>query len=142
MPTISDKDLTFHTRFDRRAHGCLPLFVVVVFLAVFTALWLVPVRKPEPLKPAGVGSAQLSRDEITDFLVRERSPLPLLQPRNVDPEFDERHPLSVHREFRLQAAPPAPLFGAPDSAVLNADDLLELPPDELLVSPQGKEVAR
>lgn len=134
-----DKELTFHTRFDRRAHGCLPLFVIIIFLVVLSALWIVPVRRPEALHPLGEGTVQLSRDEMTDFLVREHSPLPLLQPRNVDPDFDERNTISVKRELRLQAAPPAPLFGAPDSAVLEADALLQWPPSHLLPAADGKE---
>lgn len=136
MPNAPAEDLTFHTRFNRRAHGCLPVFVGCVFLAVLTAIWMVPVKKPEPLKPRGVGEVTHHTDALTDFLVRTHSPLPLLQPRLMDPDFDEQETMPLRRELRLLPAPPAKLFpAAPDSAVLKAEDLLALPP-----TADGKEV--
>lgn len=135
MPKLTPEDLTFHTRFDRRAHGCLPLFVVCIFLAVLTAIWLVPVKEPEVLRPRGVGEVMRESDAVTEFLVREHSPLPLLQPRAIDPDFDEVDRMPLRRELAPAPAPPLRLFGAPDSAVLDAENLLELPPA------QGKEVA-
>ena len=131
--------LTFHTRFDRRAHGCLPLFVAGAFLLVLALLWFIPVQKPEPLRPRGVGQLFISDDEAVDFMVRAQSPLPLLQTRTLDPEFDETNRMPLKRELKLHPAPPAALFGAPDSAVLSAEDLLQLPPAELL---NGKEAAK
>lgn len=139
MPDRTPDPLTFHTRFDRRAHGCLPLFVVGGGLLVLALLWLVPVQKPEPLRPRGVGQLLISDNEMVDFMVRAQSPLPLLQPRMLDPEFDETNRMPLKRELKLQPAPPAVLFGAPDSAVLSADELLQLPPAELL---NGKEAAK
>lgn len=136
MPKTPPEDLTFHTRFDRRAHGCLPLFVVCAFLAVLAVIWMVPVKKPESLRPLGVGEVMREGDALTDFLVREHSPLPLLQPRSVDPDFDEVDRMPLRRELSPLPAPPAPLFpAAPDSAVLDAEALLELPP-----TTDGKEV--
>ncbi len=129
MQKTTPQDLTFHTRFDRRAHGCLPLFVVGVFLVVLSAIWLVPVKKPEPLRPLGVGEVMRESDPVTEFLVREHSPLPLLQPRAIDPDFDEVERMPLRRELTPMPAPPVRLFsGAPDSAVLEAEALLELPP--------------
>lgn len=139
MPDSSPDPLTFHTRFDRRAHGCLPLFVAGAFAFVLALLWVVPVQKPEPLRPRGVGEVLVSEDEAVDFMVRAQSPLPLLQPRMLDPDFDETDRMPLKRELKMQPAPPAPLFGAPDSAVLDAESLLALPPDELL---NGKETAK
>lgn len=141
MPDLSPDPLTFHTRFRRRAHGCLPLFVAGAFAFVFALLWLVPVQKPEPLRPRGVGEVLLSDDETVDFMVRAQSPLPLLQPRTLDPDFDEIDRMPLKPELKPQPAPPAPLFGAPDSAVLDAESLLQLPPESLLPSNNGKEVA-
>lgn len=129
MENTPPEDLTFHTRFDRRAHGCLPLFVAGVFLAVLTAIWLVPVKKPEPLRPLGVGEVMRECDAVTEFLAREHSPLPLLQPRAIDPDFDEVERMPLRRELEPMPAPPARLFSAaPDSAVLEAENLLALPP--------------
>lgn len=128
MPKLTPEDLTFHTRFDRRAHGCLPLFVVCIFLAVLTLIWSVPVKQPEPLRPRGVGEVMRESDLVTEFLVREHSPLPLLQPRAIDPDFDEVDRMPLRRELAPMPAPPLRLFGAPDSAVLDAETLLELPP--------------
>lgn len=139
MPDSSQDSLTFHTRFNRRAHGCLPLFVAGGFLLVFALLWLVPVQKPEPLRPRGVGELLISDDESVDFMVRAQSPLPLLQPRTLDPDFGETDRMPLRRELNMQPAPPAPLFGAPDSAVLEAESLLVLPPAGLL---NGKEGAK
>lgn len=139
MPDSSPDPLTFHTRFNRRAHGCMPLFVAVVCMAVFTLLWLVPVQKPEPLRSRGVGEVLLSDDETVDFMVRAQSPLPLLQPRTIDPDFDETNRMPLKPELMRQVAPPAALFGAPDSAVLEAASLLELPPAHLLSPTDGKE---
>lgn len=129
MPNRTAEDLTFHTRFDRRAHGCLPVFVGCVFLAVLSAISVIPVKKPEPLKPRGVGEVTRHTDALTDFLVREHSPLPLLQPRLSDPDFEAQETMPLRRELKLLPAPPAKLFpAAPDSAVLKAEDLLALPP--------------
>lgn len=139
MPKTSPEDLTFYTRFDRRAHGCLPLFVVAVFAVVLAVIWSVPVKKPEQLRPRGVGEVMRESDAVTEFLVREHSPLPLLQPREVDPDFDEEDRMPLQRKPELMPAPPAQLFPhAPDSAVLDAADLLALPPAS---SADGKEVA-
>lgn len=135
MPKTTPEDLTFHTRFHRRAHGCLPLFVVCIFLAVLTAIWLVPVKEPEPLRPLGVGEVMRESDVVTEFRVREHSPLPLLQPRAIDPDFDEVDRMPLRRELAPMPAPPLRLFSAPDSAVLDAETLLELPP-----TVDGKEV--
>lgn len=139
MPDRDPDTLTFHTRFDRRAHGCLPLFVAGAFALVLALLWLVPVQKPDSLRPRGLGEVLVSDDETVDFMVRAQSPLPLLQPRTLDPDFDEVNRMPLRRELKMQPAPPAPLFGAPDSAVLEAESLLELPPDELL---NGKGAAK
>lgn len=139
MPKLTPEDLTFHTRFDRRAHGCLPLFVVGIFAAVLTAIWLVPVKKPEVLRPRGVGEILRESEPETDFFIREQSPLPLLQPRAIDPDFDETQRMPLTRELAPQPAPPAALFpAAPDSAVSDAESLLELPP---AAPAPGKEVA-
>lgn len=136
MPHHTPEDLTFHTRFNRRAHGCLPAFVAVMFVAVLILIWLTPVRKPEPLAPRGVGEVMHLTDALTAFSVRQQSPLPLLQPRLADPDFDEQDRMPLRRELHLLPAPPARLFpAAPDSAVLKAEDLLELPP-----TADGKEV--
>lgn len=140
MPKTTPEDLTFHTRFDRRAHGCLPLFVIGVFLAVLTVIWLVPVKKPEPLRPLGIGEVMRESDALTELIVRENSPLPLLQPRAIDPDFDEVDRMPLRRELAPAPAPPARLFpAAPDSAVLDAESLLELPPAP--AAEPGKEVS-
>lgn len=140
MPKTTPEDLTFHTRFDRRAHGCLPLFVICIFIVVLSAIWLVPVKPPEPLRPLGVGEVMRESDAVTDFMVREHSPLPLLQPRAVDTDFDEEERMPLRRELAPQPAPPARLFpAASDSAVLDAASLLELPPASAGEPEHGKE---
>lgn len=136
MPPSLPEDLTFHTRFKRRAHGCLPFYMVGAAVLLLPLLWLVPVEKPKPLRPQGVGAVSRVSDMSTDFQVRQHSPLPLLQPRAVDPDFAEEERMSTSRELRMQPAPPIRLFGTPDSAVLDEADLLALPPAE-----PGKEAA-
>lgn len=125
------KDLTFHTRFERPAHGCLPLFVVVMFVAVFAALWLVPVVPIKTVHPLRVGTVSERSDGLTSFMVLQQSPLPLLQPWDRDPDFDEQRRLPLTHTPRPMEAPPLPTVPRTyDSAVLQAEELLALPPDE------------
>lgn len=139
--------LIYHTMHKRPMPGCLPLFFVLAALVVVGIISLVRVVTPEPLRPRGVGNVYYRNDELTRFQVRQRSAMPLRLPVYADPAARPpipEHPLDPVRQVELQATPAVTSLpgAAPDSAVLNAESLLALPPEELLhpVNPEEKEV--
>lgn len=125
--------LIYHSMHKRPMPGCLPLFFAMSALAVAGVMLLVEVKLPEPLRPRGVGNVFYQNDELTRFQVRQHSALPLQLPVYADPTARlplPSHELPLHREVKLET-PPAQTFSseAPDSAVLNAEELLALPPE-------------
>lgn len=134
--------LIYHSLHKRPMPGCLPLFMLLAALVTGGVMWLVQVRMPEPFRPRGTGTVHYRNDELTRFQVRQRSALPLRLPAYADPaahlpELNYELPLS--RPVNLQPAPPLPITTEPpDSAVLDAATLLQLPPEQS--SPQEKEV--
>lgn len=134
--------LIYHSLHKRPMPGCLPLFFLLAALATAGVIWLVRVKLPEPFRPRGVGDVQYRNDELTRFQVRQRSALPLRLPQYADPAAQlplEQRELSTARRAELQEAPPLPLTTEPpDSAVLSAAELLELPPAEPAEA-EGKE---
>ena len=136
--------LIYHSLHKRPMPGCLPLFFLLAGLATAAVIWLVEVQLPAPFRPRGTGTVSYRNDELTRFQVRQRSALPLRLPGD-DPAArlpEPAHALPLQRAVELQAAPPLPITREPrDSAVLDAETLLRLPPaipDSLL--PQEKEV--
>lgn len=122
------ENLVFYSLYKRPAHGCLPLFVLSALALGAGLMLLVKVKMPEPLQPRGVGVVQVNRSADTRFLVLRRSVMPLLLP--LAPEkLPDSTALPTARRLQPQQAPAVPLFSeVPDSAVLNADELLALPP--------------
>lgn len=128
------QNLTYHTRELVHGYGCLPFFLLVS-LPIIGLLFLVPVKMPERLVPQGEGLIYYNDNTGVELSARAFSPLPLLQPHMSDPDFDEENRMPLKRELKPLPAPPARLFpSGPDSVVLDAADLLALPPAD------GKEV--
>lgn len=124
-----EQSLIFYTAYIRRAHGCLPLFVVLAALFLAGALCLVRIVRPAAPERPQVGTIYNSSDAFTRFMVDQRSILPLLYSASLDSEPEGRA-LPLTREMQPVSAPPLPLYPtAPDSAVLDEEQLLELPPE-------------
>ena len=142
-----DSSLVYHTRYERPLRGCLWVFVVVALLFAAAVLLLVRVQMPRPLPPARVGNVQYRDDDLLHLQVVLRSAMPLPLPPNVDPaRREEAAAQALPSRFspRLQSAPAERVFNtAHDSAVLDATDLLSLPPEGLQDTPpvaDGEEV--
>ena len=123
------------------------MFVVVSVLTVTALMLLVRVSLPKPIPPARVGNVQYRDDDLLHLQVVLRSAMPLPLPAYVDPARREEaaaQALPVHFTPSLQSAPPERVFNtAHDSAVLDAANLLSLPPEGLQDTPpeaDGEEV--
>lgn len=146
MKEKKEHSLLYHTMHSRPMPGCLPLFFLIAVVVVGGGIWFAPVRMPEPVQPEGVGRVAIKKDRLTDFVLQRKSPLPLHLPLHADPEFQEdiaQESMALLRPVRLQTPPPMPLFeGTGDSAVLDKDALLALPPaadaQPAPVSPAGE----
>lgn len=131
---MKDKEhsLLYHTMHSRPMPGCLPLFFLLAMVVVGVGLWVAPVEMPERVRPRGVGKVYKKEGRLTDFVLRRQSPLPLHLPLHADPEYREdlaAASMPLLREFCVLPPPPQELFdSAADSAVLDAEALLELPP--------------
>ena len=130
MPT----KLLFHSMHKRPMPGCLPLFFLVAAVVVGCIICMVQVTLPRQVRPKGVGNIYYRNDELTRFQVRQRSALPLRLPAFADPAAHQPiadHSLPLERKIGpLPAAPYSVTPQAPDSAVLDAEYLLALPPAE------------
>lgn len=123
------QSLIFYTAYIRRAHGCLPLFFLLSAFFLTGLFYMVRIVRPEKPERPQVGTIYASTDAPTRFMVQQRSILPLLYPAAQDLEPMGK-PLPLTREMQPVSAPPLPLYPtAPDSAVLDAEQLLELPPE-------------
>jgi len=125
--------LIYHSLHGRGYRGCLPVTLVISALVVAGGMWLFQVRMPERVRPKGHGELFYRNDSLIHFQIRRRSPLPMNLPGFVDPARQESA-AAVDSDGRVEAKlTPAPPFDflstPPDSAVLNADDLLALPPE-------------
>lgn len=146
MEDSNDK-LVYHIKYARPLRGWLWLFVFPAFGVMVAVLLLVKVKMPEPLPPAKVGNVQYRNDGLHHLQVVLRSAMPLPLPAYVDPaRREEAAAQELPSSFvpKLQNAPAERVFtAAHDSAVLNADDLLALPPQGLQDTPpsaDGEEV--
>lgn len=132
-------NLIYHSLHKRPMPGCLPLFFLLAALLTVAIVKVVQVTLPEPFHARGVGNVQYRNDELTRFQVRQRSALPLRLPTYADPAAQlpiPPHELPLSRAVPLQQAPPLPITAEPpDSAVLDAENLLQLPPPETEVEP-------
>lgn len=138
-----EQSLLYHTMHSRPMPGCLPLFFCMALVFVGICFWLVPVRLPDMLRPAGRGKVYDRKDDFTEFLIRRRSPLPLQLPQAINPDYQEDAEaiaIPLLRSVELQDTPEQEMFGAPASVVLDAAELLALPPAREQDPPQGKEV--
>ena len=123
-------NLVFHTQNIRRTHGCLPLYFLMAALVLGLCFAAVKVVRNAPLRPKGVGTVYDQTDLQTRFRVQQQSIHPLLLPSAVDVAPDARE-LPLKRSVAPMPMPSLPLYPvAPDSAALNAESLLELPPAE------------
>lgn len=130
---MKDKEhsLLYHTMHSRPMPGCLPLFFLMALVAVGAGMWFAPVEMPKRVTPKGVGRVGVKNDRLTDFVVRRTSPLPLHLPLHADPEYQEdmaAAAMPLLRPVSILPPPPMPIFdAAPDSSVLNAEELLAYP---------------
>lgn len=122
----------YHTMHSRPMPGCLPLFFLLAMVLVGLGLWFAPVEMPQRVKPAGVGKVYVKKDRLTDFVLRRQSPLPLHLPLHADPEYQEdaaAASMALVRPVKILTPPANEIFAhAAASAVLDAGDLLALPP--------------
>lgn len=138
---MKDKEhsLLYHTMHSRPMPGCLPLFFLLSMVVVGVGIWFVPVEMPKRIRPAGVGRVYLRNDRLTDFVLRRTSPLPLQLPLHADPEHREdmaAASMPLLRPVSILPPPPMPVFDeAPDSAVLDAAELLRFPDAEAQAEP-------
>ncbi len=130
---MKDKEhsLLYHTMHSRPMPGCLPLFFLMALVVVGAGMWFAPVEMPRRVMPKGVGRVGVKNDRLTDFVVRRTSPLPLHLPLHADPEYQEdmaAASMPLLRPVAILPPPPMPIFdAAPDSSVLNAEELLAYP---------------
>lgn len=130
--------------------GRLLLFFLLSCGVLAVALSLVRVDMPRGQRHKGEGKVYCRHGELMHFQVRQRSPLPMNLPDDVDPARQEEAASQALPEAyvpRLLPAPPPRVFAAaPDSCVLDAASLLELPPEGMEEngamedSPNGKEM--
>ena len=132
MKEEQDNSLIYHSLHGRNVQGCLPLFFILAAIFIFGMLWLIPVKKAEPHRAKGLGTAYYRADELMQFIVKQRSLLPLQMPTRADPEFQEdvaAASMLQRRRVGLVPAPPQPLLPVvPDSVVLDPAEMLKLPP--------------
>ena len=130
---MKDKEhsLLYHTMHSRPMPGCLPLFFLMALVVVGAGMWFAPVEMPRRVMPKDVGRVGVKNDRLTDFVVRRTSPLPLHLPLHADPEYQEdmaAASMPLLRPVAILPPPPMPIFdAAPDSSVLNAEELLAYP---------------
>lgn len=121
-------NLVFHTQNIRRAHGCLPLYFFLAALVLGISFATVNVVRNAPLRAKGVGTVYDQTDLQTRYRAQQESIQPLLLPSAVDVAPDARE-LPLKRSVAPMPMPSLPLYPvAADSAALDAESLLELPP--------------
>lgn len=131
----NEPGLIYHSLHKRGYRGCLPVTFVFSALVVAGVMWGLQVRMPERVHNHGIGELFYRNDSLIHFQIRRRSPLPMNLPAFVDPARQESA-AAVDSDGRVEAKlAPAPSFDflstPPDSAVLDADNLLALPPEEV-----------
>ncbi len=127
--------LIYHSLHRRGYRGCLPVTFVISALVVAGGMCALQVRMPERVRHKGYGELFYRNDSLIHFQIRRRSPLPMNLPNFVDPARQESA-AAVDSDGRVEAKlTPAPPFDflstPPDSAVLDADNLLALPPEDV-----------
>lgn len=143
MKKEQENSLIYHSLHGRNVQGCLPLFFLLAVIFITGMLWLIPVKKEEPHRPKGVGTAYYRADELMQFIVKQRSLLPLQMPTRADPEFQEdiaAAAMMQRRRVGLVPAPPQALLPqVPDSVVLDPAEMLKLPPVQETAASQKEE---
>lgn len=123
--------LIYHSMHKRPMPGCLPLFFILAAVVAAAGICVVKVVMPGKLPPPKVGHVYYRSDEMTRFQVRQNSALPLRLPAYADPAAGlcrEEHPLPLYRQISPLPAPQVETTPPHDSAVLDAEQLLALPP--------------
>ncbi len=140
-PMKHDKEhsLIYHSLHSRPMPGCMPLFMLLSALFLGGAMLLIQVVMPERIRPQGEGNLYYRDDAILRHQINQRSPLPLRLPESLDPTKENGAAASTLSWVKPVSL--LPLFSpriyspAPDSAVLNAQDLLALPPVQQYTEP-------
>ncbi len=132
MKQDKEQSLIYHSLHSRPMPGCMPLFMLLSALFLGGAALLVQVVMPQRVRPKGEGNIYYRDDAILRHQINQRSPLPLRLPDSLDPTKSEN--VAAPSLSWIKPVSLLPLFSpriyspAPDSAVLNAADLLALPP--------------
>ncbi len=132
----NEQKLVYHvSRRCPSGMGCLLLSFLISCGVLAAALSVVNVDMPRGQRHKGEGRVYCRNDELMHFQVRQRSPLPLNLPDDVDPARQEEAASQALPEAYVPTMLPAPplrvFAAAPDSCVLDAAGLLELPPEGL-----------
>lgn len=127
--------LVYHPKYGRPLRGCLWGFVLLAVLVVVMVFWMVRVVMPAPLPRAQEGNLYYRCDDLLHLQVLMHSPMPLPLPAYVDPaRYEEAAAQELPSRFTpgISHAPAEHIFSAAhDSAVLDADMLIALPPEGL-----------
>lgn len=122
--------LIHHTS-QKMQHGCLPLYILLIAVPLFTCMLWVQVSMPNAPIEAGEGTVYQKNSAFMYSKTRRLSPLPLQLPSFADPLQQEAFipELNIGREPQLDNAPElTPLHKRRRSSILNQEDLLALPP--------------
>ena len=132
MKSDKEHSLIYHSLHSRPMPGCMPLFMVLSALLMGGIMLLVNVVSPPPLRPKGEGNVYYRDDAILKFQIHQRSPLPLRLPASLDPAREAAVATATLSWVKpvglLPLSSPRIYSPAPDSAVLNSEILMELPP--------------
>lgn len=136
MKTNKEHSLIYHSLHSRPMPGCLPLFMVFAAIFLGGVMLLVQVAMPKRVRPQGEGTVYYRDDAILRYQINQRTPLPLQLPSSLDPTHTEEVVVPVLSWVKpnslLPLMSPRIYSPAPDSAVLNAEELLELPSEQQL----------
>lgn len=132
MKSDKEHSLIYHSLHSRPMPGCMPLFTLLSALFFGGLMMLVQVKMPEPIRPKGEGNVYYRDDAILRFQISQRSPQPLHLPDSLDPARDKYTTAATFSWIKpvtlLPLESPRIYNPAPDSAVLDAEDLMALPP--------------
>lgn len=132
MKSEKEHNLIYHSLHSRPMPGCMPLFMLLSALFLGGLMLLVQVDMPKRLRPKGEGNIYYRDDSILRFQISQRSPTPLYLPAALDPVRQENASAAVLSWTKpvslLPLDSPRIYTPAPDSAVLDENALIALPP--------------
>ena len=127
--------LVYHPKYGRPLRGYMWMFVLFAALVVVLVFWVVRVVMPQPLPRVQEGNLHYRCDDLLHLQVLMHSPMPLPLPAYVDPaRYEEAAAQALPTRFTpgISQAPAERIFSAAhDSAVLDANALIALPPEGL-----------